>query len=94
VWVDADLSVPAVAAPGGRIGHSALPGSEQLMASDTSTLWALAMWLQLLLAVVVGGIVAWHRWSPAKAWVIFLPALLLAALSASGEFAKLLPNLL
>lgn len=94
LWVDADLVVPAVGAASGRISPKALPPPEQLMAADTGTLWALALWLQALIAVVVGGIWAWHRWERAKAWVVFLPALLLVGLAASGEAAKLLPNLL
>jgi hypothetical protein len=64
------------------------------MSSDTQTLWALALWLQVLIVVIVGGIWAWHRWSRAKTWVVFVPALLLVGLAASGQAAKLLPNLL
>jgi hypothetical protein len=64
------------------------------MATDPTTLWALAMWLQVLLMVAVGGIWAWHRWGRARTWVIFVPAVLLVGLAVSGEIAKLLPNLL
>lgn len=94
LWVDADLTGPAVGAAGSRIGTSALPTAEKLMASDLGTLWALAMWLQALILVIVGGMWAWHRWGRAQAWVVFLPPLLLVGLAASGEAAKLLPNLL
>jgi LPXTG-site transpeptidase (sortase) family protein len=94
VWVDADLAVPAVTAPGGRITPDALPPPERLMASDTGTLWAMALWLQALIVAVIGAIWAWHRWNRARAWVVFLPPLLLVGLAASGEAAKLLPNLL
>ena len=94
LWVDADLSVPAVGAPGGRITPNALPPNEKLMSSDTSTLWALALWLQALLLVILGAIWAWHRWDRVKTWVVFIPALLFVGLAASGEAAKLLPNLL
>jgi LPXTG-site transpeptidase (sortase) family protein len=94
VWVDADLVVPAVGGPGGRISPNALPPNERLMSSDTGTLWALALWLQALLIVIIGAIWAWHRWDRMKAWVVFVPALLFVGLAASGEAAKLLPNLL
>ncbi|MBV8958278.1 MAG: class E sortase [Actinobacteria bacterium] len=94
LWVDADLNVPAVGGPGGRPSPRALPPNEQLMSSDTTTLWALAFWLQALLLAVVAAIWAWHRWNRAKTWVVFTPALLFVGLAASGEAAKLLPNLL
>jgi LPXTG-site transpeptidase (sortase) family protein len=94
LWVDADLVVPGVGGPGGRISPQALPPNERLMSSDTGTLWALAFWLQALILVVIGAIWAWHRWDRVKAWVVFVPALLFVGLAASGEAAKLLPNLL
>lgn len=94
LWVDADLAVPAVGGPGGRIGTKALPGAEQLMGSDSTTLWALVLWLQALIAVLVVGIWAWHRLDRMKAWVVFVPAILLVGLGVSGEIARLLPNLL
>lgn len=94
LWVDADLTKPAVAPAAGRIATNALPGPEKPMAADTSTLWSLALWLQALIVVVLGGIWAWHRWGRAKAWMVFLPPLVLVGLEAAGEAAKLLPNLL
>jgi len=94
LWVDADLMVPAVGGPGGRVSPNALPTAEKLMESDSSTLWALVLWLQALIVLLVGAIWAWHRWDRRKAWVVFVPALLFVALGTSGEIAKLLPNLL
>jgi sortase A len=94
LWVDADLTVPAIAPSPGRIATGALPASDLPMAADTSTLWTLALWLQALIIVVLAGIWAWHRWGRAKAWIVFLPPLLLVGLEAAGEAAKLLPNLL
>ena len=94
LWVDADLSKPALAPSAGRIPTTALPSADKPMAADTSTLWTLALWLQALIVVVLGGIWAWHRWGRAKAWIVFLPPLLLVGLEAAGEAAKLLPNLL
>jgi hypothetical protein len=64
------------------------------MAADTRTIWVLAFWLQALIALALGAVWAWHRWGHAQAWVVFLPALTLVGLSASGEVARLLPNLL
>ncbi len=93
-WVDADLATPAVGSPGGRIATAALPAAEKLMAMDSSTLWALALWLQALFLILVGGIWAWQRWDRAKAWMVCLPPLVLVSLSTAGEVAKFLPNLL
>jgi len=64
------------------------------MGSDTDTLYALVLWLELLIALTAAAIWAWHRWSKAKAWVVFLPPLMLVGLFVSSEAARLLPNLL
>ena len=92
--VDAELKVPAVVGPARLVTSRSLAATEQPMAADTGTLWALAMWLQAVIAVVLGAVWGWHRWGRARAWVVFLPPLLLVGLAASGEAARLLPNLL
>ena len=92
--VDAELRKPATPGPKPLLSSRTLPPPEQMMGSDSGTLWALALWLQALIAVLVGGVWAWHRWSRAKAWVVFLPPVLLTSLLASGQAARLLPNLL
>ena len=71
-----------------------MPSAERFMGVDTSTLWALALWIQVLIAMSIGAVWAWHRWGRAQAWVVFLPPLLLVGLATSGEVARLLPNLL
>ena len=92
--VDADLTVPSVPGPSRLVDSATLPASEQMMAVDSRTLWALALWLQALIVVLLGAIWAWHRWGRARTWVVFLPLLLLVGLYAAGEAARLLPNLL
>lgn len=92
--VDAEMTVPAVPAPPRLVGSSGLRPSEQIMGADTGTLWALALWLQALTLTMLGAVCAWHRWGRAKAWVVFLPPLLLIGLSTAGEAARMLPNLL
>jgi LPXTG-site transpeptidase (sortase) family protein len=92
--VDAELEGSAVGGARPLIASRSLPASEQMMGADTSTLWALALWLQALIAVIVAAIWAWHRWGRAQAWVVFLPPSLLVGLAASGEAARLMPNLL
>lgn len=94
VRVDAELDGEAVVGPARAISASGLPAEERVMAGDSRTLWALALWLQALIGLSLGAVWAWHRWGRAQAWVVFLPPLLLVGLSASGEAARLLPNLL
>jgi LPXTG-site transpeptidase (sortase) family protein len=92
--VDADLTGQAVVGPAPLVSASELPGQEQAMASDSRTLWALALWLQLLLALSLGAVWAWHRWGHAQAWVVFVPPLLLIGMFTASEAVRLLPNLL
>ena len=94
VFVDADLDGDAVVGPARLFGSSSLPAEERLMAGDARTLWVLAFWLQAMLVMSIGGVWAWHRWGRARAWVVFLPPLLLVGLFVCGEAARLLPNLL
>lgn len=92
--VDAELDGAAVVGPGRLVTASSLPRAERVMEGDARTLWVLALWLQALIALSLGVAWAWHRWGRPQAWVVFLPPLLLVGLSASGEAARLLPNLL
>lgn len=92
--VDADIDGEPVVGPSRLVSASTLPAQERTMATDTRTLWVLAFWLQALIVLSIGLVWAWHRWGRAQAWVVFLPPLLLVGLAASGEAARLLPNLL
>lgn len=92
--VDADLTTTALPGPARLVSSQSLPSSEQLMGTDSSTLWALALWLQALIAAALGSLWAWHRWGRAQTWIVFLPLLLLLGLAAAEEAARLLPNLL
>lgn len=94
IRVDAALKEGAVVGPARLYGPGVLPVEDRLMAADTRTVWVLAFWLQALILMALGAVWAWHRWGRAQAWVVFLPALTLVGLSASGEVARLLPNLL
>lgn len=92
--VDAELTGTAVGGPARLIAASALPDEERAMAGQTDTLWALALWLQALVMLSVALVWGWLRWGRLQAWIVFVPPLALVGLSASGELAKLLPNLL
>ena len=94
VRVDAELDGPAVVGPARAVAAAGLPAEERVMAGDGRTRWVLALWMQALIVLSLGVIWAWHRWGRAQAWVVFLPVLLLVGVSASGELARLLPNLL
>lgn len=92
--VDAELKGTGAATPRRLVSSANLPPAEQIMGADTSTLWALALWLQALVLVTLLAVYAWHRWGRAKAWVIFLPPLLLIGMSVASEAARIMPNLL
>jgi len=92
--VDAELDGTAVVGQAPRVTATQLPGAEKIMGTDSSTLWALALWLQALIALSLGVVWAWHRWGRAQAWVVFLPPLLLVGLMTTSEVTRLLPNLL
>jgi hypothetical protein len=94
VQVDADLDGTATGGPARLITGETLPAEERAMNNDTRTLWALALWLQAVILASAGAVWAWHRWGRAQAWIVFLPVLMLLGLSAAGEAARLLPNLL
>lgn len=94
VRVDADLVGDATIGPPRLLTPSTLPSSEGFMGVDTSTIWELAFWIQMLIALTVGVAWAWHRWGRAQTWIVFLPPLLLVSFVASGQVALLLPNLL
>lgn len=92
--VDAQLTGDAVGGARRPFSASSLPREEGLMAGDSSTLWALVLWLQALVLLAIGAVWAWQRWGRAYTWIVFLPTLLLVGLAASGEAFRLLPNLM
>ena len=92
--VDAKLTSKPFSASKTAYTAKTLPASDVIMASDTTTLWALALWMQALLIVTVGFVWAWHRWGRAKAWIVGFPVLLLVGLMVADQVARLLPNLL
>lgn len=94
VRVDAELTTPALPGPSRLYTSQTLPQSEQIMALDGTTVWALALWLQILVMLVGVATWAWRQWHHAKAWVLLLPPLILVGALTSGQAARLLPNLL
>lgn len=92
--VDADLVGEATGGPARLLTDATLPKQERLMAVDSSTLWALGIWLQVLIALSIAAVWSWHRWGKPQTWIVFLPPLMLVGLAVAGEIARLLPNLL
>jgi sortase A len=68
--------------------------SEKPMASDGSGLSDLVLWLEALLASVVGGVWLASRWGVSRTWPIALPLILATLWAASAAALPLLPNLM
>jgi hypothetical protein len=92
--VDAEL-ISEVYPAGARVTTSVTLGeAAQPMASDPSTLWALVLWLEVLVAVVVGAVWSFHRWGRGQTWVVFLPVVAAVGFQVADQVTRLLPNLL
>jgi len=90
VYVDATLHGKPVAAPA-AVG--AAPSEDGLMRRDTSQLYPLVLWLQLLLVGVVGIVVGRAKWGIWQSWIVGVPVVLAALWGASNAAWVLLPNL-
>lgn len=90
VYVDAVLDGKPVAgvAPAGLTNSADLP-----MRGDTSQLFALVLWMQLLVLAVLGMVVARARWGTWQPWLVGVPVVLAALWGASSSVWVLLPNL-
>ncbi len=91
VFVDATLDGSATVTPPHTI--TMVPPFEAPMASDTSALLPLALWLLVLVGVaafVVWGVLRWGRH---QTWLIAFPLAAAALWGASDAAALLLPNL-
>src|SRR5262245_43286982 len=92
--VDADLQTQTFPTPAGVIPSASLPDSEEALGTDTSTLWALVLWLEALVLVAVAIVWSWHRWGRHQTWIVLAPLAGLISLYVVSEFMRLLPNLL
>jgi hypothetical protein len=92
--IDADLTSETQATPPTVIPYNRLPHREQALGTDTSTLWALVLWLEGLVVAAVGSVFAWIRWGRHQAWIIFVPLIALIGIYVAEQVARLLPNLL
>lgn len=92
VSVYADKLGPPLASD--RAPVRAVPTSQRPLGVDTSTLWALLMWLTTLALVMVGAVWTWHRRGHAQAWIAFGAPLALIWFFVADQVTRLLPNLL
>jgi LPXTG-site transpeptidase (sortase) family protein len=92
VYVDSSLVGPAKAAP--AAATSSVQGSELPMGSDTSTVWALAFFLEALLVLLVVAVWSWRHWGRGQTWIVFVPLIGLAAYYIADQVTRLLPNLI
>jgi sortase A len=90
IYVDAVIQGKA-----GAIAQVTTAASADLpMHSDTSGLFQLVLWLQLLFLASFA--LAWSsmRWGRWQLWIVGVPAVVAVLWGVSGQFAALLPNLL
>ena len=64
------------------------------MSGDSSQLFALVLWAQAFLIVVVAFTWLRERWGRWQAWTVGAPVLLAVGWALSNQIAALLPNLL
>lgn len=90
LYVDAALKGKTASAPSG----SAITSPADLpMARDTSGLYPMILWLQLLVLAAIGMVWASIKWGRWQAWIVGVPILLVALWGTTSEMWLLLPNL-
>jgi sortase A len=91
-----DAQLIGTAQPSGRrqTTYVSLPPSNTSLATDTSTVWALAFALQFLIVIELAAVWSFGRFGPQRTWIIGVPLLLIAGLMAADQITRLLPNLL
>lgn len=91
-----DAQLVGSAQPSGRRQTTAvsLPASNTSLATDTSTIWALAFALQFLIVVELAVVWSFRRFGAQRTWLLGVPVVLLAGLLAADQVMRLLPNLL
>ena len=91
VFVDALLKgTPQYSAGGVAVATPA----DGVLARDTSDLYPMVLWLQLLAIGIVAAVWLRGRWGGWQAWLVAAPVVLAALWGTSSTFWPLLPNLL
>jgi sortase A len=92
LYVDATLRGKPAAYPGGAA--ASIPASEMIMHGDTSVVFRVILWLQLLIVVIIAVILVSRRWGGWRTWLVGAPAILGVLWIVSDTAFQLLPNLL
>jgi hypothetical protein len=94
VYVDAELTSPAVPAPGLAFSSAALPPSEEAYGTEPAAWAPVSLYMLAIAAASLATAYCVVRWGARQAWLVGFPVLLLLSTLASGEIMRLLPNLL
>jgi LPXTG-site transpeptidase (sortase) family protein len=92
LWVDAALVSQAQPTPA-LLPIGPLDADEQALATDPHALLPLVLWLQGVLLVALGAVLAWYRWGRWQTWLVFGPLALLVGIFTADQITLLLPNL-
>jgi LPXTG-site transpeptidase (sortase) family protein len=92
--VDANLTSRTLASAASVLSQSALQPSERADAGDTSTLWALVLWLEALVLVAAGIVWSWQQWGHYQTWIVFFPLTAVVSYFVADQVVRLLPNIL
>jgi LPXTG-site transpeptidase (sortase) family protein len=94
LWVDADKVGAPLAAQSPLVTPAELPPSERPLGTDTSTVWALFLWLEAFGLILAGAVWTWRRRGHAQALIAFAAPVLVVWLFVADQVTRLLPNLL
>ena len=92
--VDAELVGTTHPAGQRQTTFATLRPAERELASDLSTVWALAFALQFFLLVEFAVVWSIPRVGAQKTWIVFIPVGVLSGLVVADQVVRLLPNLL
>lgn len=92
--VDADLVSASYPRPPIAFAAGIIDDSEETLAGYRGRLFSLSWLLELLVAVSVGAVWSWKRWSHPATWIVAVPVLGAVGLACADRISDLLPNLL
>ncbi len=94
VRVDAQLVSTTQPAGLRETTRRTLAPEDKELAGDTTSVWALVFALQFLVIAEIAGVYSLRTFGAAKAWVVFVPVLVLSGLLVADQVTRLLPNLM
>ena len=94
VYVDADLTSPAVPVGPRLVRTADLLPSEAALASDPAAWPIVFLLMQGLAAAAIGLTWCGRRWGARQTWLVGVPVLGVLGMTLSGEIMRIFPNLL